>query len=232
MIPLLFVFMLPFLMAFKPAAITIDQAGLSSDASEKHAGKADVVSSSPLHETGQEAKPSSLLSPPASSAREHPRPLSGRHPKDDPREKIYLLLDTSQHRLFVKRGERILHTAIASTGKGSVLIDPRDPDKVWIFETPKGRFTIQSKLEDPVWVRPDWAFIERGDPVPHNDEDRLVPGVLGSYALGFGDGYFIHGALYLNLLGQDVTHGCIQLHPDDLQFIYDSVPLGTTLIVV
>jgi L,D-transpeptidase YbiS len=58
-----------------------------------------------------------------------------------------------------------------------------------------------------------------------------MPGVLGSYALGFGDGYFIHGALYLNLLGKEVTHGCIQLHPEDLQFIFDTVPLGALFII-
>ena len=62
--------------------------------------------------------------------------------------------------------------------------------------------------------------------------DRLQPGVLGKYALGFGNGYFIHGALYSNLLGQDVTHGCIQLHADDLQFVFETVQLGTPIIII
>lgn len=149
-----------------------------------------------------------------------------------PQATIYLLVDTSRHRLFVKEGDRILHEALASTGSGNTLADPRNPERTWTFETPKGTFSIQSKLEKPVWIRPDWAFIEQGDPVPGKMADRLQPGVLGQYALGFGNGYFIHGALYANLLGQDVTHGCIQLHADDLQFVFKTVQLGTPIIII
>lgn len=149
-----------------------------------------------------------------------------------PQGTIYLLVDTSRHRLFVKEGDRILHEALASTGSGNTLADPTNPERTWTFETPKGTFNIQSKLEKPVWIRPDWAFIEQGDPVPGKMADRLQPGVLGKYALGFGNGYFIHGALYSNLLGQDVTHGCIQLHADDLQFVFETVQLGTPIIII
>lgn len=149
-----------------------------------------------------------------------------------PQGTIYLLVDTSRHRLFVKEGDRILHEALASTGSGNTLADPRNPERTWTFETPKGTFSIQSKLEKPVWIRPDWAFIEQGDPVPEKMADRLQPGVLGKYALGFGNGYFIHGALYSNLLGQDVTHGCIQLHADDLQLVFETVQLGTPIIII
>lgn len=151
---------------------------------------------------------------------------------DNPPENIHLLVDTSRHRLFVMRGTHMLRSAIVSTGKGTTLTDPRDPDRVWVFQTPKGTFTIQNKLKDPVWIRPDWAFIEHGDPVPDEVEDRLMPGVLGRYALGFGDGYFIHGALYLNVLGQDVTHGCLQLHPEDLHYVFETVPVGTPLLII
>ena len=160
---------------------------------------------------------------------------SNRSPNQKPastQAKISILVDISRHRLFVKEGDHILHEAIASTGRGNILADPRNPERTWTFETPKGTFSIESKLEKPVWIRPDWAFIEQGDPVPGNMADRLKPGVLGQYALGFGNGYFIHGALYSNLLGQDVTHGCIQLHPKDLQFVFETVPLGTPLTII
>lgn len=151
---------------------------------------------------------------------------------DNPPETIHLFVDTSRHRLFVMRGTHVLRSAIVSTGKGTSLADPRDPDRVWVFQTPKGSFTIQNKLKDPVWIRPDWAFIEHGDPVPDEFEDRFMPGVLGRYALGFGNGYFIHGALYLNVLGQDVTHGCLQLHPEDLHYVFEKVPVGAPLFII
>jgi lipoprotein-anchoring transpeptidase ErfK/SrfK len=147
-------------------------------------------------------------------------------------EEIHVLVDTLQHRLFVKQGDRILYAGIVSTGKGSILVDPQDSARVWTFDTPKGIFRIQSKLKNPVWIRPDWAFIEQGKPVPETTTERLMPGVLGPYALGFGDGYFIHGALYENLLGQDVTHGCIQLGRKDLEYVFQMVPLGAALIIL
>ncbi|GJL53972.1 MAG: hypothetical protein NPIRA02_11040 [Nitrospirales bacterium] len=147
-------------------------------------------------------------------------------------EEISLLLDLSKNILMVKKGSHIIHTALAATGSGKVLRDPLDPSRTWTFETPTGRFTIESKLEKPVWIRPDWAFIEKGMPVPEDPQGRQLPNVLGDYALGFGDGYFIHGALYTYLLGFNVTHGCIQVNDEDLQYIFETVPLGATLVIV
>ncbi|MGB0911877.1 MAG: L,D-transpeptidase, partial [Nitrospirales bacterium] len=147
-------------------------------------------------------------------------------------KEISLLLDLSQNLLQVKRGNHVIHTALAATGSGKVLQDPQNPSRKWKFETPRGDFTIQNKLTKPVWIRPDWAFIEKGVPVPKDRKRRLLPNALGDYALGFGDGYFIHGALYTYLLGFNVTHGCIQLNDEDLQYIYDMVPVGAKLVIV
>jgi lipoprotein-anchoring transpeptidase ErfK/SrfK len=223
MVPVLFVFVSPSLIASQPAPLFMAQ-GMPPQ--EEKREKANPVPTTHIRETVPDEAKSSFVHPRSPSSPKPPH-----HVFDHPREEIHLLLDTSRHRLFVKHGDRILHTATASTGKGTLLVDPQNPERVWIFDTPKGRFRIQSKLENPVWIRPDWDFIERGDAVPEKFGDRLMPGVLGSYALGFGDGYFIHGALYLNLLGQDVTHGCIQLHPEDLQFVFDTVPLGALFII-
>ena len=148
------------------------------------------------------------------------------------KEEISLLLDLSENLLLVKRGEHVIYTALAATGSGKVLHDPRNPSRKWKFETPRGTFTIESKLRNPVWIRPDWAFIEKGMAVPKDRESRLLPNVLGDYALGFGDGYFIHGALYTYLLGFNVTHGCIQLNDDDLRFVFETVLVGTKLVIV
>ena len=147
-------------------------------------------------------------------------------------EKISLYLDLSKNLLMVKRGERTIYTALAATGSGKELQDPRNPKRKWRFETPRGEFIIKNKIKKPVWIRPDWAFIEKGIPVPSDQKRRLLPNSLGDYALGFGDGYFIHGALYTYLLGFNVTHGCVQLNDKDLQYIYDTIPVGTKLVIV
>jgi L,D-transpeptidase YbiS len=144
---------------------------------------------------------------------------------------VYVVVDTASNLVYLKRGAETLYTARASTGSGALLVDPRDPSRGWKFDTPRGIFTITSKLVNPVWIKPDWAFIEEGQPVPTDREDRIETGVLGQYALGFGDGYFIHGTLYTRLLGTNVTHGCIRLGEEDLRHVFQAVSLGAAVII-
>ncbi|MDR4494886.1 MAG: L,D-transpeptidase [Nitrospirales bacterium] len=144
---------------------------------------------------------------------------------------IYVVVDTAQNTVYVREGNKILHTAVASTGSGASLKDPRDPNKGWVFETPRGVYAILNKIKNPAWVKPDWAFIEEGEAIPTKSQDRIETGVLGDYALGFGNGYFIHGTLYTRMLGTNVTHGCIRLGDEDLEYLYRHVPTGATLII-
>jgi L,D-transpeptidase YbiS len=144
---------------------------------------------------------------------------------------VYVVVDTARNLLSLRRGDETLYTAVASTGSGARLIDPRDPGRGWRFDTPRGVFSITSKHVNPVWIRPDWAFLEEGLPVPSTPEERVEPGVLGRYALGFGNGYFIHGTLYTQLLGTNVTHGCIRLGDEDLEHVFRTVPRGATVLI-
>jgi L,D-transpeptidase YbiS len=143
----------------------------------------------------------------------------------------YILVDTAHNRLFIKQGDRVLLEALASTGSGTILDKPGARNQQWIFDTPRGEFSVQSKLTHPVWIKPDWAFIEEGLAVPKNREDRIESGVLGDYALGFGKGYFIHGTLYTRLLGKNVTHGCIRLSDEDLRRVYELSHVGTPILI-
>lgn len=143
----------------------------------------------------------------------------------------YILVDTARNHLYVKRRDRVMLDALASTGSGTILDKPGEGKGQWIFDTPRGEFTVQSKLINPVWVRPDWAFIEEGLDIPKSQADRIEPGVLGEYALGFGKGYFIHGTLYTRLLGKNVTHGCIRLNDEDLKSVYQLTRIGTPILI-
>ncbi len=143
----------------------------------------------------------------------------------------YIVVDTARNRLFVKRKDEILLAATASTGSGTILDKPGQSDAQWVFDTPRGEFAVQSKLINPVWVKPDWAFLEEGLDVPSNPAERVEAGVLGEYALGFGKGYFIHGTLYTRLLGKNVTHGCIRLSDDDLKAVYRLAKIGTPIMI-
>ncbi len=140
----------------------------------------------------------------------------------------YVLVDTGANRLYLKRNGEVLMEAVCSTGSRRTLISE---DRRWTFETPRGIHAIRSKVRNPVWRRPDWAFLEEGNPVPTREAERYEEGVLGEYALDIGNGYFIHGTLYSRLLGQNVTHGCIRLGDRDLEFLARRAPVGTKVYI-
>ncbi len=143
---------------------------------------------------------------------------------------VYIVVDTGENRLYVKKGSEVVRQAVVSCGSGDILQDPHGK-RTWVFDTPRGEYSVKSKIINPYWVKPDWAFIEEGEPIPKNQEDRVEAGSLGDYALGFGDGYFIHGTLYTRLLGRNVTHGCVRVGDDDLKEIFKIVPLGAKIYI-
>jgi L,D-transpeptidase ErfK/SrfK len=143
----------------------------------------------------------------------------------------YIVVDTARNRLYVKRRDAVLLDAVVSTGSGTILDHPDQPERRWVFDTPRGAFAVQSKLVNPAWVKPDWAFLEEGRAIPARVAERVETGILGEYAFGFGNGYFIHGTLYTRMLGRNVTHGCIRLNDDDLRTVNQLADIGTPLII-
>jgi L,D-transpeptidase YbiS len=110
-------------------------------------------------------------------------------------------------------------------------LDDPATGRSWIFDTPRGVHKIRRKSRDPVWTKPDWAFVEEGRALPDDWRERLDSTALGEYSLDMGDGYLIHGTLYRRLLGEAVTHGCIRLGDDDLEAVYRATPLGAPVYV-
>ncbi len=144
------------------------------------------------------------------------------------RSRPAILVDTVKNRICVVQGERVLACGKCSTGSGAELTDTATGRR-WVFDTPRGYFSAKGKISNPVWRRPDWAFVEEGVPVPRNAAERHVAEVLGDYAIGFGDGFFIHGTLYTRLLGANVTHGCIRADDDILEKIFEFAQPGTPI---
>ena len=143
---------------------------------------------------------------------------------------VFVVVDTAGNRVYLRQGNRVLKEMVASCGSGNVLED-RAGGRTWVFDTPRGAFRIQSKISRPLWIKPDWAFLEEGAPIPARREERAEPGMMGDYALGIGHGYFIHGTLYSRLLGRNVSHGCVRLGDQDLKSLVDSVALGTPVFI-
>ncbi len=143
---------------------------------------------------------------------------------------IHIVIDTGKNRLLLKNGKRTLREAVISSGSGSILKDPSGK-RQWVFDTPRGVYTVKTKFVHPNWIKPDWAFIEEGENIPKGIAGRVEEGVLGDYALGFGNGYFIHGTLYTRLLGRNVTHGCIRVGDEDLKAVFNAAPVGAEVLI-
>src|SRR3990172_2084682 len=138
--------------------------------------------------------------------------------KDLEDDEVYLVVDTEINRLFMRRGDKILRTAVVGTGSRQFIKE--ETGRNWFFESPQGSLTVLGKEKNPVWIRPDWSYVEENMPIPpENDPDRIVRGVLGKYALLLGNGYKIHGTTYTDLLGTPFTHGCISVGAKDLEDI-------------
>jgi lipoprotein-anchoring transpeptidase ErfK/SrfK len=142
----------------------------------------------------------------------------------------YIVINTTDNRFFLYRNKKLIREGFCSSGSYTML--QTEGDRKWIFKTPKGKYRIQGKTTNPVWRRPDWAFVEEGLPIPSKDHHtRYEYGVLGDYALSIGDGYLIHGTLYKRFLGMPVTHGCVRLADDDLEAIFNTLSIGSKVYI-
>jgi lipoprotein-anchoring transpeptidase ErfK/SrfK len=87
-------------------------------------------------------------SPPASAAAAAP----------DTGDRPYIVVSINDNRLWYREGSRTLFTSRVATGSGKELV--QEGGLHWKFETPRGRLVVESKETDPVWVPPDWHYME------------------------------------------------------------------------
>jgi hypothetical protein len=66
---------------------------------------------------------------------------------------------------------------------------------------------------------------------PMGSKNRKVDGELGKYRLILGDGYLLHGTPYKESIGLAATHGCVRLRDEDIEWLYDHVPVGTRVYI-
>ncbi|HOU01459.1 MAG TPA: L,D-transpeptidase [Bacteroidales bacterium] len=142
----------------------------------------------------------------------------------------YLVINTTDNLFYLYKNKKLIREGHCSSGSYKML--KTEEGRSWIFKTPKGKFWIQGKITNPTWRRPDWAFVEEGLPIPSQDDpSRYEYGVLGDYAMALGDGYLIHGTLYKRFLGMPVTHGCVRLNDEDLEAIFHSLTIGSSVYI-
>ncbi|HEX2204272.1 MAG TPA: L,D-transpeptidase [Longimicrobium sp.] len=141
----------------------------------------------------------------------------------------YIVIALEEHRLYVMEEERVLWSTIVGTGTGTRL---EGAGQKWDFSTPRGMFRIQRKEKNPKWYVPDWAYIERKEPIPEPDDPkRWEDGMLGTTAFFLGEGIAVHGTNFPELLGQNVSHGCIRMSNEAARQMYYEVEVGTPVFI-
>jgi lipoprotein-anchoring transpeptidase ErfK/SrfK len=143
----------------------------------------------------------------------------------------YLIVNTTENEFYLYDGKALIRQGRCSTGKNTRLIDEKRK-KEYEFKTPRGVHKVLGKQKNPVWAKPNWAFIEDGLPIPPaGDESRFDAYTLGDYKLDIGDGYMVHGTLWKRRMGLPVTHGCVRLLDEDLEVVYNTLPVGSKVII-
>jgi lipoprotein-anchoring transpeptidase ErfK/SrfK len=100
-----------------------------------------------------------------------------------------IIVSTAENRLYVRKDGQTVFDAVCSTGKGTTLaVD----GKTKVFDTPIGKLHIKSKEVDPVWVPPDWHFVEEarknGMRVVHLNRGGAVDADTGDPVSGRSEG--------------------------------------------
>jgi lipoprotein-anchoring transpeptidase ErfK/SrfK len=68
-----------------------------------------------------------------------------------------IIVSTEENKVYVRKDGQKVFEAVCATGKGTTLaLD----GKTLVFDTPIGKFKVRSKEENPVWVPPDWHYVE------------------------------------------------------------------------
>jgi lipoprotein-anchoring transpeptidase ErfK/SrfK len=125
---------------------------------------------------------------------------------------VKLFVDKSEFLLWLTVDDKVLLQKPVGLGKNNA--------------TPTGAFVIDVRQKDPTWYRPGEPPIPAGDP----------RNVLGTRWLGFKDtdevsGIGIHGTGDPQSIGRESSQGCIRLLNEDIELVYDFVPLGTSVVV-
>jgi L,D-transpeptidase ErfK/SrfK len=103
------------------------------------------------------------------------------------------------------------------------------------WSTPLGFTRVVAKERNPVWRPP--ASIRAEHAADGDDLPAVVAAgpdnPLGQFALRLAmPGYLIHGTNKPYGVGMRVSHGCVRLYPEDIEQLFQQVPVGTPVRII
>jgi L,D-transpeptidase ErfK/SrfK len=149
----------------------------------------------------------------------------------------FILPNTKRSGLVINLPEmRLYYYPKPKTGERPVVITHPVSVGRMDWDTPLGKTRIVSKKVDPSWRPPqsikDEAIAKGDDPLP--DVVEAGPdNPLGRYAMRLGiPGYLIHSTNKPYGVGMRVTHGCLRMYPEDIERLFEAIPLNTPVQIV
>src|SRR5690349_15168391 len=106
----------------------------------------------------------------------------------------------------------------------------------WV--TPLGISKIIEKKKDPTWIPPKSLQMDRIAKGEQPYPDIILPGPtnpLGRHAMRLsigGGSYLIHGTIKPFGVGMRVSAGCVRMYPEDIEALFDNIPIGTQVQIV
>ncbi|MGB0867258.1 MAG: L,D-transpeptidase family protein [Granulosicoccaceae bacterium] len=147
----------------------------------------------------------------------------------------FILPDAGRTGIVVNLPEmRLYHYGVDTHGLPVVTTHPVSVGRM-DWSTPLGQSSVVAKATDPAWYPPKSIRAEHeadGDPLP-----MVVPAgpdnPLGRHMLRLGiPGYLIHGTNRPYGVGMRVTHGCLRMYPEDIEWLYDEVSVSTPVTLL
>jgi len=116
-------------------------------------------------------------------AAERERALAKREEEIAPKDRPYLVVSLAEKRVLYLKGQDTLYKAPVAVGSGKTLVMGGVTKR---FVTPRGRMSITHKELDPIWVPPNWHYIEYARKTGRGiiDMSNASPGALAGYAPG------------------------------------------------
>ncbi|MDJ0927326.1 MAG: L,D-transpeptidase family protein [Gammaproteobacteria bacterium] len=146
----------------------------------------------------------------------------------------FVLPDTPRRGVVINIAEYRLYYYDAGAPDGRVSTFPISIGKM-DWSTPLGRAAITAKSKNPAWYPPQSVREE------YAADGRILPRVvppgpdnpLGNYAMRLSvPGYLIHGTNRPAGVGMRVTHGCIRMYPEDIDWLFPQVSVNTPVYLV
>lgn len=127
----------------------------------------------------------------------------GQQPQID--DSKWIEIDLSEQRLYMKENGNNVNSFLISSGK-------------WA-PTPTGEWRIWTKLR--------YTRMKGGSKALSTFYD--LPNV--PYTMYYNQGYGIHGAYWHNNFGQPMSHGCVNMKPEEAGIVFNWASVGTKVVV-